>query len=50
MCWRDELDAVIYPYLSLDDLIKDLRKRKPRKEAIDRAAWALEKLKELLEE
>ena len=35
MCWRDELDGVIYP-LSLDDLIEELRKSEPKKEVIER--------------
>jgi len=50
MCWKDELDAAIYPYLDLDELIEALKKPNPPKQAIERAVWALEKLKELLEE
>jgi len=49
MCWKDELDAAIYPYRDLDELIEDLEKPDPPKEAFERAIRALEKLKELLE-
>jgi len=50
MSWMDELYGVIHPYQELDELIEELKKPKPSKEAIQRAVWALEKLKELLEE
>jgi len=49
MSWMDELYGVIHPYQSLDELIEDLKKPDPPKQAIERAVWALEKLKELLE-